>query len=88
MLSKTWQRCRVHFQRNDLAHANKSSRLLVSVFVATDFVQPGHATGKAQWRLVVDQFRPKLPKLATLMETAEEDVLAYVFSPRKHRAKL
>ena len=32
--------------------------------------------------------RPKLPKLATLMDTAEEDVLAYMTFPAQHRAKL
>lgn len=32
--------------------------------------------------------RGKVPKLATLMDTAEEDVLAYVTFPQQHRAKL
>lgn len=32
--------------------------------------------------------RPKLPKLATLMDTAEEDVLAYMTFSAQHRAKL
>lgn len=32
--------------------------------------------------------RPKLPKLATLMDTAEEDVLAYMTFPAQHRTKL
>ena len=88
VLSTTWQRCRVHFQRNALAHAGKSSRRVVSAFIATAFAQPDHAAAKAQWRLVADQMRPKLPKLATLMDTAEEDVLAYMTFPAQHRAKL
>lgn len=29
-----------------------------------------------QWRAVADQIRPKLPKLATLMDVGEHDVLA------------
>ena len=88
VLSTTWQRCRVHFQRNALAHAGKSSRRVVSAFIATAFAQPDHAAAKTQWRLVADQMRPKLPKLATLMDTAEEDVLAYMTFPAQHRAKL
>ena len=32
--------------------------------------------------------RPKLPKLATLMDDAEPDVLAYMTFPKEHRAKL
>lgn len=88
VLSTSWQRCRVHFQRNALAHAGKSSRRVVSAFIATAFAQPDHATAKTQWRLVADQMRPKLPKLATLMDTAEEDVLACMTFPAQHRAKL
>ena len=60
----------------------------MSAFIATPFAQPDHATAKAQWRLVADQMRPKLPMLATLMDTAEEDVLAYMTFPAQHRAKL
>ena len=88
VLSTTWQRCRVHFQRNALAHAGKSSRRVVSAFIATAFAQPDHAAAKAQWRQVADQMRPKLPKLATLMDGAEEDVLAYMTFPQQHRTKL
>ena len=32
--------------------------------------------------------RPKLPKLAALMDEAEPDVLAYMTFPREHRVKL
>jgi putative transposase len=35
-----------------------------------------------------DQLRPKVPKLATLMDEAEEDVLAYMTFPAPHRSKL
>lgn len=35
-----------------------------------------------------DQLRPKLPKLATLMDEAEPDVLAYMSFPAAHRTKL
>src|SRR4029079_8609994 len=43
---------------------------------------------KAQWRRVADQLRPKVPKLADLMDQAEPDVLAYMRSPPQHRTKL
>ena len=39
VLSATWQRCRVHFMRNVLAHAGKSGRRVVSAFIATAFAQ-------------------------------------------------
>jgi transposase-like protein len=88
MLSATWQRCRVHFMRNALAHAGRSGRRVVSAFVATAFAQDDAETATTQWRRVADQLRPKLPKLAALMDEAETDVLAYMTFPVQHRAKL
>lgn len=88
VLSATWQRCRVHFQRSALAHAGKSGRRVVSAFIATAFAQDSAEAASAQWRTVADQIRPKVPKLATLMDEAEHDVLAYMSFPKEHRAKL
>jgi putative transposase len=88
LLCASWQRCRVHFMRNALAHAGKSGRRVVSAFIATAFAQETPEAASQQWRSVADQMRPKLPKLATLMDDAEPDVLAYMTFPREHRAKL
>ena len=88
VLSATWQRCRVHFQRNALAHAGRSGRRVVSAFIATAFAQGDAEAARQQWRRVADQLRPKVPKLATLMDESEADVLAYMTFPAQHRAKL
>ena len=88
VLSATWQRCRVHFMRNALAHAGKSGRRVVSAFIATAFAQDDAGAASQQWRKVADQLRPKLPKLAALMDEAEPDVLAYMTFPAAHRTKL
>ena len=84
----TWQRCRVHFMRNALAHAGRSGRRVVAAFIATAFAQDHADAAKAQWRQVADQVRAKLPKLAALLDEAEEDVLAYMSFPKEHRAKI
>src|SRR5437764_10986716 len=39
VLGASWQRCRVHFMRNALAHANRPGRRVVSAFIATAFAQ-------------------------------------------------
>ena len=88
VLCATWQRCRVHFMRNALAHAGKSGRRVVSAFMATAFAQNDAEAARQQWRRVADQLRPKLPKLAALMDEAEADVLAYMSFPNQQRAKL
>jgi len=88
LLNATWQRCRVHFVRNILAHAGKNGRRVVAAFIATAFAQNDADAAKSQWRKVADQLRSTLPKLATLMDEAEADVLAYMTFPAAHRAKL
>jgi len=88
VLCATWQRCRVHFMRNVLAHAGKSGRRVASAFIATAFAQETAEAASSQWRAVADQIRPKVPKLAAIMDDAESDVLAYMTFPREHRVQL
>ena len=88
VLNASWQRCRVHFMRNALAHAGKSGRRVVSAFIATAFAQDDAEAARAQWRRVADQLRPKVPKLAAFLDEAETDVVAYMSFPAAHRAKL
>jgi putative transposase len=88
VLNATWQRCRVHFMRNVLAYAGKNGRRVVSAFITTAFAQNDAKAARTQWRMVADQLRPKLPKLAAFLDEAEADVLAYMTFPPQHRTKL
>ncbi|MBF0263478.1 MAG: transposase, partial [Magnetococcales bacterium] len=88
VLNATWQRCCVHFMRNVLAHAGKQGRRVVSAFIATAFAQADADAAKAQWRQVADNLRKRVPKLATMMDDAETDVLAYMTFPKEHWTKL
>ena len=88
VMHATWQRCRVHFMRNVMAHAGKSGRRVVSAFMSAAFAQDDAEAAKTQWRRVADQLRPKLPKLAGVLDEAETDVLAYMAFPAAHRTKL
>src|SRR5438270_7756268 len=88
VLNASWQRCRVHFMRNVLAHAGKQGRRVVSAFIATAFAQNDAEAARTQWRQVADQLRPRVKKLAELMDEPESDVLAYMSFPPAHRPKL
>ena len=88
MLTPTAAYRRAHFMRNVLAHAGKSGRRVVSAFIGTAFAQDDAKAASAQWRQVADQLRPRVPRLANLMDEAETDVLAYMTFPPAHRAKL
>ncbi len=88
VLHASWQRCRVHFMRNVLAHAGKHGRRVVAAFIATAFAQEDAEMARTQWRQVADQLRPKVAKLAALMDEAEADVLAFMSFPKDHRPKI
>jgi putative transposase len=88
VLHASWQRCRVHFMRNALAHAGRQGRRVVAAFIGTAFVQDDAEAARTQWRQVADQLRAKVPKLAALMDEAEADVLAFMTFPKDHRAKI
>jgi len=84
----TWQRCRVHWMRNALAHVPKGQHTVVSAAIRQAFNQPDQKGTVEVWRHVADQLRPRWPKLAALMEESEGDVLAYMAFPAQHRTKL
>lgn len=88
VLQSTWQRCKVHFLRNALAYANKGQRQAVFAVINTIFAQDSAESASAQWRIVSDQLREKFPKLASMMDAAEQDVLAFTSFPRAHRLQI
>jgi transposase-like protein len=88
VLCATWQRCRVHFMRNLLAHAGRNGRRVAAAFIGTAFAQEDTVAARGQWNRVVKQLKPSLPKLADFMDEAESDVLAYMDFPAAHRTKL
>jgi putative transposase len=68
----------VHLMRNALS----------LVPIRTVFAQPDAESARQQWRRVADGFRVRFPKLAELMDEAEEDVLSYASFPVEHWQKV
>lgn len=79
-----WQRCRVHFVRNALALVPKSAAQMVAATIRTVFVQPDPASARNQWQRVAEGFRPRFPRLASLLDAAETEVLTYLTFPPEH----
>jgi len=90
VLVATWQRCRVHFMRNVLAHTGKSGRRVCSAFIATAFAQNDAKAAGRQWRHVADPLRNSMPKVAALIDPIRPSriVRAYISFPAAHRVKL
>jgi transposase-like protein len=84
----TWQRCRVPWIRNALAHVPKGQHTVVAAAIRQAFTQPDRDSAGQAWRHVADRLRARWPKLATLMAESEADVLASLSFPPQHRTKL
>lgn len=84
----SWQRCRVHWMRNALAHVPRGQHTVVAAAIRQAFSQPDREQAGATWRHVADQVRARWPKLAALMDESEHDVLAHMGFPAQHRTKL
>jgi putative transposase len=88
VLSATWQRCRIHVLRNLLAHVGPSQRAMVAAAIRTVFAQENHDAARAQWRQVADGLRQRFDRLAKAMDSAEDDVLAYMTFHPDHWTKI
>jgi putative transposase len=88
VVGATWQRCRVHFMRNALAHVPRRQHQMVAAVIRTAFVQEDQAQARAQWRETADKLRERFPKLSALMDGAEDDVLAFMGLPKEHWPQL
>ncbi len=84
----TWQRCRVHFVRNALAFAGKGQRQIILALINTVFAQDDAKAAAEQWAVVVNQLRGKWPKLAAMMDSSRDDVLAFMSFPKAHRTQI
>ena len=84
----TQQRCKVHWMRNALAHASAKQRPAVAAMLKTIFAQETAREAHTQWNNVADALRERAPKVAELMDSAREDVLAYTAFPRDHWAQI
>ena len=79
---------RVHFMRNVLSQIPKAAQHVVGAAVRSVFVQPDQEAAREQLRRVADGLQGKYPRVATLLDEAAEDVLAYMAFPTEHRRQI
>jgi transposase-like protein len=88
VLGCPWQRCTVHFLREALGHARREQQPMLAALLRPIF---NTDTGEQARELVADaleRLRNPLPKVAALLEEAEEDLLAFYAFPSAHWPKL
>lgn len=88
VLVATWQRCRVHFMRNVLAHTGKSGRRVCSAFIATAFAQNDAKAAGRQWRHMPTRSATNCPSSPRSWVRPSRIVRAYMSLPAARRVKL
>ena len=88
VFNATQQRCRVHWMRNALAHVGAKQRPAVVAMLKTIFAQESAEAAHEQWQHVADALRERYEKLAIMMDSSREEVLAYVAFPKEHWAQI
>jgi transposase-like protein len=78
-----WQRCRTHYLRNLLTRVPKSAQPWLATLVRTIFDQPDAEAVRAQFARVVDTITAKYPDAADHLDTARDDLLAFIVFPHE-----
>jgi len=88
VLSAPWQRCTVHFVRDMHQHCRPSQRGLVSAALREIFNADSAEEAKQRVGQVIARLTRPVPKVAALLEQAEDDLLAFYAFPPAHWTKL
>jgi len=88
VLGCPWQRCSVHFVRDMHAHCRPSQRGLVSAALREVFQAEGRPAARERVSEVIGRLGQAAPKVAVLLEEAEEDLIAFYGFPAPHWSKL
>ena len=88
ILACPWQRCTVHFVRNMRGHCRRSEQGLIAAALREIFDARDPAQARERFSSVLERFHASVPKVAELLEGAEEDLLAFYRFPSAHWRKL
>jgi putative transposase len=88
VLGCPWQRCSVHFLREALGHARREQQPMLAALLRPIFNANIDDTARELVGDALERLRKPLPKVAALLEEAEEDLLAFYAFPLDHWRKL
>jgi putative transposase len=88
VLGCPWQRCTVHFLRDCLGHARREQQPMLAALIRPIFSAEDRAQARERLSEAVTATEGRLPKVAALLEQAEEDALAFYAFPADHRRKI
>jgi transposase-like protein len=88
LVGAAWQRCRVHYMRNVLAHVPKGDKSIVAAAIRTIFAQHNEEAARQQLGEVVEVMAPRWPRAAEVLAGGEEEVLTYMSFPGEHWTRI
>jgi putative transposase len=88
LVGAAWQRCRVHFMRNVLAHVPKADKSIVAAAIRTIFAQRNEEAARQQLGEVLKAMEARWPKAAEVLAGGEEEVLTYMSFPQEHWTRI
>jgi putative transposase len=88
VLGCPWQRCTVHFARDMKGHVPKSQQQMVGAAISQLFSAPDGGEARRRLGALVATLERSAPKVASLLEAAEDDLLAHMAFPAEHWSKL
>jgi transposase-like protein len=88
VLGCPWQRCSVHFLREALGHVRKDQQGMVAALLRPLFNADNGELARELVGDALERLEKPLPKVAALLEEAEEDLLAFYAFPVDHWPKL
>ena len=83
-----WQRCRVHFLHNVLAHASHHRKLELAEAFRSILAQATADEARERAVVVIEHYGKSCPKAMELLAAGLEDVLSFYAFPTVHRRKL
>jgi putative transposase len=88
VLGVPWQRCTVHFLRDLRGHAHKDQHDALGALIRQLFTASSQEEARGRLGEAIASLERRLPKIAALLEDAEEDILAFYEFPKEHWPKL
>jgi transposase-like protein len=83
-----WQRCTVHFLRDLRGHVHKDQHDALGAIIRSIFPAADGQEARRRLADAVAELERKVPKIARLLDEAEDDVLAFYACPTEHWPKL
>lgn len=84
----SWQRCKVHFMRNILAHVPHKSKNIFASHLKEIWLAPDVKTAKKRAEELCEQYEKSFPKAIKTLENGLEDSLAFYHFPMIDHRKI